>query len=124
MRRNSSEREEIIEREVAVADSIQAVGSNSRKAEFAGNGIAVDAKRISRERAGTHRAGVCTGGCMLQPRDAARDGFGVGQQEVRGQNRMRVVHGNFVGQEPTVDRKGALERVELSVGLTLEAPSP
>ena len=35
-----------------------------------------------------------------------------------------AVHGNFVGQETTVDRKGALERFELSVGLTLEAPSP
>src|SRR5689334_3905575 len=34
------------------------------------------------------------------------------------------VHGNFVRQEALVERKRPLERVELSIGLTLEAPSP
>ncbi len=38
--------------------------------------------------------------------------------------RPRAVHGNFVGQETAIERKGALERVEVSVWLTLEASAP
>src|SRR6266404_7476682 len=36
----------------------------------------------------------------------------------------RAIHRNLVRQEPAIERKRALERVELSIWLTLEASAP
>ncbi len=49
---------EIVEREVAAADGVEAVAREAGKTEVAGDGFAVDGKGAARQRAGAHRAGV------------------------------------------------------------------
>ena len=60
MRGDAGEREEIVEREIAVADSIEAVCGDFREAEFVRDCGAVDGEGISGQRARAHGAGIGT----------------------------------------------------------------
>src|SRR6202030_2412506 len=88
MRGDAREREKIIEGEIAIADSIEAVGSDAGKAKLARDGVAVDAETVAGERARTHGASVGAFRGVLQASDIARKGFGMRQQKMRKQNRL------------------------------------
>src|SRR6266849_1251306 len=92
MRSDASERKKIIEREVAVADGVQAVPGYARKAEFVSNRVAIDGERISSKRARTHRARVRALPGMLQTRNIARKCLGMRQKEMRKQNWLGMLH--------------------------------
>src|SRR5690242_1511218 len=92
MRGYSREREKIIEREVAIADRIEAVRGDARKTQLARNGVAVDSKTVAGERARTHGARVRAFRRVLQAREVAGKSFGVREQKMRKQNGLRVLH--------------------------------
>ena len=92
MRRDPGQSENIIERKVAVADGIEAVHRNARKTQFARDGVAIDGKRISRERAGAHRTRVSACSSVLESSDVTTERFGVREQKMRKQNRLRMLH--------------------------------
>ena len=58
----ASRERKVFEREIAIADRIEAVRGDARKAEIPREGLAIDGKRAARERAGTERASVCSSG--------------------------------------------------------------
>ena len=83
MRSDAGEREKIVEREVPVADGVQAVPGHARKAELARNRVAIDGERISSKRAGTHWTRVRARRSVLQASHVARESFRMSQQKVR-----------------------------------------
>src|SRR5260370_42333557 len=93
----AGEREKIIEREIPVADSIEAVCSNARKAKKVSYGLTINRERISGKRARTHGAGVSASSGVSQARDVAREGFRVRDQKMRKQNRLCVLHVRHAG---------------------------
>ncbi len=97
MRGDSGEREQIVEREIAVAHGIQAVGSDARKAELARDGSAVDSETIAGQGARAHGAGVGSFRGVLQPSQIARKSFRVREQKMREQNRLRMLHMRHAG---------------------------
>ena len=92
MRGDAGEREKIIQREIAVADGVEAVCGGARKAELAGNDFAIDGKRTTGQRSGTHRAGVGAGSGAFQARNVSQKSFRVRQQEMGKQNWLSVLH--------------------------------
>ena len=92
MSSDAGEREKIVESEIAVADSVDAVSGDARKTKFACNGIAIDGKRIPGKGAGTHGTGIRARGRVLQPSDVTREGFGMGQEKVRKQDWLGMLH--------------------------------
>src|SRR5712671_542308 len=91
MRGDAGKCKEIVEREIAVADRVQAIRGDFRKAKFAGNGGAVDREGISGQSAGTHGAGVGTRSGGFQARDIARECFRMREKKMREQNRLCVM---------------------------------
>src|SRR6266436_2310505 len=92
MRGNASEGKKIIQREVTIADGVEAVRGDARKAEFARDGLPVDPKGISRERARAYWAGVGAQSGVLQPGDITQERFRMGEQKMRKQNWLRLLH--------------------------------
>src|SRR5208283_1599589 len=86
VRGDARESEKIIEGEVAIADRVEAVGSDARKTKLARNSVAIDGKRTSSKGARAHGAGIGGVGGMLQPGHIAGKGLGVRQQEMRQKN--------------------------------------
>ena len=97
MRGDAGKRKEIVEREIAVADRVQAIRGDFGKAKLAGNGGAVDGEGISGQSAGTHGAGVGARSGVLQARDVARECFRMREKKMREQNRLCVLHVRHAG---------------------------
>ncbi len=93
----AAQREEIVEREVAVADGVEAVCRDAREAEIARDSFAIDTEAVAGERAGAHRASVGAVGGMLKARYVARKSFGVREQKMREQDRLSVLHVRHAG---------------------------
>src|SRR5882762_1152006 len=89
---DSGERVKIIEREVAITYGIETVGGDTRKAQLARDGVAVNTEAVAGEGAGTHGAGVGAFRGVLQTSEIARKGFGVREQKMRKKDRLRVLH--------------------------------
>src|SRR5258708_2099760 len=92
MRGNAGQRKKIVEREIPVADGVQAVPGDAGKAEIARNRVAVDCERISGKGSGTHGTCVRTRRSMLQTNHVAREGFRMSKQKVREQDWLSVLH--------------------------------
>ena len=97
MRRDHGQRVKIIEREIAVARGVQAVGRRPRETQFARDRAAIDIERAARKRARAHRAGVrhrCGG---IEAHRIAEKRLGMREQKMRKQNRLRVLHVRHAG---------------------------
>ena len=97
MRRDHGQRVQIIEREVAVARGVQAVGRGPRETQLARDGSAIDIERAARQRARAHGAGVRHRFGGIEARSIAEKRFGMREQEMRKQNRLRVLHVRHAG---------------------------
>ena len=80
------------EREVAVADGVEAVGGDARKAQIARERLAVERKRATGERAGAERANVRAGRSGCQAFGVAMKSFAVREEPVRKQQRLGMLH--------------------------------
>ena len=92
MHRQRGERKESFEREIAVADGVEAIGGDARKAEIARERLAVERKRTAGERAGAHRANIRAGGSGCEAFGVALKSFAVREQPVRKQQRLGMLH--------------------------------
>ena len=97
MHREGGKREEKFEGEVAVADSVQAIGRGAGKTQIARESIAVEWKGASGEGARAKRAIVGARGGRGQAFGVAMQRFAVRQEPMRQQNRLRVLHVRVAG---------------------------
>jgi hypothetical protein len=96
-----AERGNIFEREIAVADCVEAVGSDARKTEIARERFAIERKCAACERARTERAEIsagCRGGDAL---GVAMKRFAVREQPVRNQQWLGVLKMRGAGHGDT-----------------------
>src|SRR6266481_6008398 len=91
MHGKKAERRNIFEREIAVADGVEAVGSDARKTEIARERLAVERKSAAGERTGTEGAGISAGGRGGDALGVAMERFAVRKQPMRNQQRLRVL---------------------------------
>src|SRR5258706_10194045 len=98
---DSGERVKIIEREVAITYGIETVGGDTRKAQLARDGVAVNTEAVAGKGAGTHGTGVGGFRGALQTSEIAGEGFGVGEQKMREKNRLGVLHMGHAGHGQT-----------------------
>src|SRR6266481_3794368 len=120
MHGKKAERRNIFEREIAVADGVEAVGSDARKTEVARERLAVERKSAAGERTGTERAGISAGGSggdllafFVRKNSGGGDGAGPG-----------AVEREFLREKAAIEMPGALELVEGGVRGTVEAAAP
>ena len=92
VRGNAGEGEEIVEREVAVAYGVEAIGGDTREAEIACQDFAVKRIGIASDRARAHRASIGRGGGVLDALKIAGEGLGVGHEEMREENGLGMLH--------------------------------
>ena len=92
MHRERRKREKKFEREVAVADGVQAVGRDARKSQIARQRFAIERKSAARERARAERANIGARRGGGQAFGVAMKSFAVREQPVRKQKRLRVLH--------------------------------
>src|SRR5208282_4243188 len=91
MRGDSGECKEVVERKIAIADGIQAVGGDARETKIAGDGLAIDGERTTCKGAGSHGANVGACGGMLQTREVARKSLRVRHQEMGQKNGLSML---------------------------------
>ena len=89
---DAGEREQIVKREVPVADRIEAVCRDAGKAQLARNGHAVYGKGASRKRPRAHRTSVSARGGRSEACNVPRKRLDMREQKVRQQNRLRALH--------------------------------
>src|SRR6516164_3111562 len=89
--------EKVVESKIAIAYSVQTVGSDAREAELTRCGFASDGKGTPRERAGAHGASVCTGLGILQTCKVPRESFRMSQQKMREKNGLGMLHVGHAG---------------------------
>ena len=85
MHGQSRERKKILEREIAIADGVEAVRRDSRKSQITRERLAIERKRTARQRARTHRANIrafCAAAKTVPRHD---ESFAMRQQPVRKQ---------------------------------------
>src|ERR1700730_13123650 len=94
---DSGKGEQIIEGKIAVADCVETIRGDSREAEFARNGVAVDAETVTCQRTRTH--GTRVGGFRraLQASEIARTRLSVREQKMREENLLRMLHVRHAG---------------------------
>ncbi len=84
----------------------------------------MDVFGLSPERIDPSRVRFCALGNLIQGRKRLPDFRGRENPDGFESFGPGAVHGDLVSKEPAIERKGALEAVELSIGLACEASSP
>src|SRR2546430_8959496 len=85
-----AESKQIIERKIAVADSIEAVRRDAGKSKLARNRGAINREGIPGERARAHRTGVRACRSVLEAPNVASKRLGVSKQKMRRSEERRV----------------------------------
>src|SRR4030095_8844362 len=97
MRGDAGEGEKIVEREIAIAYGVEAIGGDPGEAEFTRNGDAIYREGITSKCARTHGTSVGSDCGVLQSCYVACKGFGMCEQEMREQDRLCVLHVGHAG---------------------------
>src|SRR5947209_3337926 len=98
MRSQAGKRVKVIRREVAIAHRIEAVGGNTRKAQFFRQRWPIHGESTAAQRARSQWAGIRHAPSGAEPFQIAKKCLGMREDEMRKENRLRTLKVRHSGQ--------------------------